>query len=277
MKLSYHTSHLLRKRRKGLNEIIYKLFDYWNTTTIARQVINKDIIEFIPSINGDIVEIGGNTSLQKLHSNGKYILLELEDSPDNDITANAECLPFQSNSVHGFICISVLEHTLNPNAVINEIWRCLRPGGKAFISVPWLFETHMAPKDYCRFSSFLLSKWFEKFKTIKLEPVNSYVGLLAHYFQKQILTRYLFGTWLFLLDLLLKPSFTWTTQINAHIQKPLEQYNENDFDMERWPNNIRCPLCAPIGKGRLIRDNSLLKCQDCGKAYSIIEKRVLFS
>ena len=276
MKLSYNTGYLSGKKRKGFNKLIYKLFDYWNMCSIARQAINKDIIEFIPSIHGDIVEIGGNRSLQNLHSSGKYILLEIEDSPNNDITANAESLPFLSSSVHGFICLSVLEHTLNPNAVIDEIWRCLTPGGKAFISVPWLFETHMGPKDYYRFSSFLLNQLFKKFKIIKLEPTNSYIGLLAHFFQKQILTRYLIGTWLLLLDELLKPNFTWTTQINAFIEKPMDTYNENNLNLDRWPNNIRCPLCAPLGKGRLSRDDPWFKCNDCDRVYSTIGKRIIF-
>lgn len=40
------------------------------------------------------------------------------------------------------LCISVLEHVLDPRAAIREIYRILRPGGLAVVSVPFLVAYH---------------------------------------------------------------------------------------------------------------------------------------
>lgn len=40
------------------------------------------------------------------------------------------------------LCISVLEHVLDPHAAIREIFRILRPGGVALVSVPFFVAYH---------------------------------------------------------------------------------------------------------------------------------------
>lgn len=61
--------------------------------------------------------------------------------------AVGEHLPFEDASFDGIICFEVLEHVQDPEAVVREFHRVLKPGGQAVISVPnkwWVFETHGA-------------------------------------------------------------------------------------------------------------------------------------
>ncbi len=53
--------------------------------------------------------------------------------------ANAKSLPFESNSFEKVICSEVLEHIHDYESVLKEIYRVLKSGGVAGISVPRFF------------------------------------------------------------------------------------------------------------------------------------------
>ena len=57
-----------------------------------------------------------------------------------DVAANLETLPFPDNSFDAALNIVVLEHTRNPQQVLNELGRTLRPGGRLLLIAPQLFE-----------------------------------------------------------------------------------------------------------------------------------------
>lgn len=75
-----------------------------------------------------------------------------------DVVADAMALPIADNSVDGVICEYLLEHLPNPRAVITEIQRVLRPGGQAYIAVPFVYPFHASPNDFYRWSGEGLKK-----------------------------------------------------------------------------------------------------------------------
>lgn len=80
-----------------------------------------------------------------------------------DIEANLnEKFPIESARFDTAICISVLEHLLEPQQALSETARILKPNGYLFLSVPWIFPYHGEPNDYFRYSGdclkYLLSK-----------------------------------------------------------------------------------------------------------------------
>ena len=52
------------------------------------------------------------------------------------LQADLMYLPLADRSFDTVICMEVLEHTLNPDQVLTEIWRVLRPGGALILSTP---------------------------------------------------------------------------------------------------------------------------------------------
>ena len=52
------------------------------------------------------------------------------------VQANLMSLPLADLSFDTVICMEVLEHTLNPDQVLAEFWRVLRPGGALILSTP---------------------------------------------------------------------------------------------------------------------------------------------
>jgi SAM-dependent methyltransferase len=71
-----------------------------------------------------------------------------------DIISDFETsLPIKSESVDGVLSAAVLEHVKDPVLHISEIYRVIKPGGKFFVIVPFLFPYHAAPGDYNRWTA----------------------------------------------------------------------------------------------------------------------------
>ena len=49
---------------------------------------------------------------------------------------NAEILPFKDHTFDKVFCSEVIEHTINPDKVIDEIYRVLKSGGRSVLSIP---------------------------------------------------------------------------------------------------------------------------------------------
>jgi len=217
----YNSGKFILKKENKQNVFYRKIKEYLSDVSIARQVLNRELPEFIKNTNGSIYDIGGySRELQSLVNNGQYLLIDIVDSGNIDILMDAEDMHFSDNTIDNFVCISVLEHTNNPEKIIDEIFRCLKKGGLFYFSVPFLFETHMEPCDFKRFTDFYLKNIFEKFRIIETTYVNGYFGLIAHFLQKVNLLKYTIGLFFYILELIYnKKTHKFTTQINYVLQK----------------------------------------------------------
>ena len=58
----------------------------------------------------------------------------------------------------GVVCLEVIEHVPDPARAIIEIARVLKPGGKAWVSMPFLYPLHNEPFDFQRYTEFGLRR-----------------------------------------------------------------------------------------------------------------------
>jgi len=122
-----------------------------------------------PTANGPVLEIGckyNDTGFKKFFKNQgiEYVGTDIEESgpidpfkPDKgqvdvvcDLTASKNPLP--KNHFDLVICCSVMEHVPNPWVMAEKISELVKPGGKLYIAVPWVWKYHGYPKDYYRFT-----------------------------------------------------------------------------------------------------------------------------
>lgn len=82
--------------------------------------------------------------------------------PGLDAQFDAHHLPFADESFGCVLSTEVLEHCEQPQRVIEEFARVLKPGGKLILSTRFIFPLHDAPYDYFRFTRYGLRKLCER-------------------------------------------------------------------------------------------------------------------
>src|SRR5438270_196048 len=55
--------------------------------------------------------------------------------------------PFADDEFDYLLCFETLEHVESPHEVLTELARVCRPGGRVFISIPWVPTTTFHPRD----------------------------------------------------------------------------------------------------------------------------------
>ena len=71
-----------------------------------------------------------------------------------DVTGSLLCLPFADASIETFLVTEVLEHCEDPWRAVREVARCLAPGGRLFVTSPFVWPWHGTSvyRDFWRFT-----------------------------------------------------------------------------------------------------------------------------
>jgi SAM-dependent methyltransferase len=77
---------------------------------------------------------------------------DIYHSPHLTLIADGHRLPFADQSVDGVWIQAVLEHVLDPQQVVAEIHRVLRPDGLVFADTPFMQQVHEGAYDFTRFT-----------------------------------------------------------------------------------------------------------------------------
>lgn len=132
----------------------------------------------------------------------EYIVTNIEvDKKDFDEYANILDLPYEDNSIDNFASIALLEHVPDPRKALNEVQRCLKPGGKVLLIVPAMFPRNPAPEEYFRFSPTALITMLDKCKILNNSCLGGIYTLNALYFRRPWLLKPV-GFLVYLFDIL---------------------------------------------------------------------------
>jgi SAM-dependent methyltransferase len=77
------------------------------------------------------------------------------------------------------LAIEVFEHLRNPAQAAAEIHRVLKPGGKALVTIPFMFHIHADPHDYQRLTKDGLMVVFEEFDTVQIQPFGGRLHVVS--------------------------------------------------------------------------------------------------
>ncbi len=120
----------------------------------------------IASASGLVLDIGAADKwiAKYLSPEVRYIALDYPATGHDlyrarpDVFSDAVQLPFRDGAFDGLICLEVLEHVPDPARVMMEISRVLKPDGRAWISMPFLYPLHDAPFDFQRYTEYGLRR-----------------------------------------------------------------------------------------------------------------------
>ncbi len=88
-----------------------------------------------------------------------------------DVVADPRALPFADESFDGVFLDGVLEHSVDPQQIVDEVHRVIRQGGVVYADTPFMLPVHGGAFDFQRFSPLAHRRLFAAFS-----PVNSGVS-----------------------------------------------------------------------------------------------------
>ncbi len=143
-----------------------------------------------------ILDVGcGIKPYRTLFSSPEYTGIDIaggghtDDAKTVDAFYDGLTIPYADQSFDTLICTQVLEHAHDPEILVAECARVLKPGGRAFFSMPFTYPEHEVPYDFRRFTRFEHDRLFRKngFTTVTITKTTGFAGTFA-----QLLVIWLF-------------------------------------------------------------------------------------
>ncbi len=188
-----------------------RLFDYR-----IRRDIRDALLAQLPLFHGTLLDVGcGRMPYRPLVTNPpsrveRYVGLDVEGSIDarRDITFDGRNIPLDDNSVDTAMATEVLEHCSEPDHLLREIRRVLKPEGLFFFTVPFLWPLHEVPHDFFRYTPYAMRSLLAQagFSAIELRVHAGWDASLAQ----------MLGLWLKYRGM--RP---WKRQLLSRLSKPL--------------------------------------------------------
>jgi SAM-dependent methyltransferase len=135
-------------------------------------------------IEGKIIDIGcGSMPYKKIFSNNcRYLGIDFKsysknssfqkNKPDYYFTNSylkTNNLPFKPSSFDATLSFQVLEHHKSPEKLFKEFIRITKNGGLVIISFPLIWPLHEEPRDYYRFTEYVIIEFAKKYHARILE------------------------------------------------------------------------------------------------------------
>jgi SAM-dependent methyltransferase len=136
---------------------------------------------------GRVADVGaGDSPYRELFGHTDYVAIDWSQSPHEgahevDIDASAAKIPVAAGAFDAALSTQVLEHVPDPAAVLGELHRIVKPGGRVFLTVPLVWELHELPHDYYRYTQLGLTHLLRSagFADVAVEPRNDCFTTLA--------------------------------------------------------------------------------------------------
>ncbi|MDD4900824.1 MAG: class I SAM-dependent methyltransferase [Patescibacteria group bacterium] len=131
---------------------------------LGSSAVGKSPKEAIKNVDPNKIILNLGSGIKRIRAD----VINVDFCPfDNvDIVADISDLPFADNSIDAVINEYVLEHLHNPEKVVGEMHRVMKPGAILYLTVPFVANFHSSPNDYYRWSKIGLKTLIKDFQEI---------------------------------------------------------------------------------------------------------------
>jgi SAM-dependent methyltransferase len=205
----------------------------------ARTAILESVKEESRLFYGTVLDVGcGFMPYKKLiEANpkvAKYIGMDLEQPAYYgqivpDLKWNGREIPLDDENVDCVMATEFLEHYAEPEIALREIRRVLKPNGRLFATVPFVWNLHEIPFDEYRYTPYSIERHFKNagFQEIKIKALGGWnlsfaqmIGMWVTFSKMRSVTR----------AVLKKMLFPFYALLIKTDQKP--------FEFDGWSNSM---------------------------------------
>lgn len=140
-----------------------------STEAVSRHtydVAARALIAAVSKTGGTILDCGAGAHDRWFDN---VIRTEIVPYEFTDCLATNQALPFRTGSFDAVFSLNVLEHVNDPWICAKEIIRVLKPGGIAYVVVPFLQPVHGYPDHYYNMTTSGLRRLFQEFGEVELQ------------------------------------------------------------------------------------------------------------
>ena len=152
--------------------------------------IDEAVVAFSAPIaaGARVLDAGAGESAYKSHfARQRYTGIDLGigdrewDYTNLDVMGDLAALPFATGAFDAALNIVTLEHVKEPQRVLTELARVLRPGGRLLLVVPHEWEVHQHPNDFFRYTKYGVEEFARTagFSVVSIMAGGGYFRLLA--------------------------------------------------------------------------------------------------
>lgn len=157
-----------------------------------RTSIFNALNQSLPRLQGNLLDIGcgkmpykeyilENSNVVKYNGLDIESALEYDGVVKPDFTWNGKIMPFENHTFDCAFGTEVLEHCPEPEIILKEVFRVLKPQGVFFFTVPFLWNLHEVPNDEYRYTPFSLERHLANsgFNDIEIKATGGWHASMA--------------------------------------------------------------------------------------------------
>lgn len=149
-------SQVKRASYSGASRVLKRLLSPEVKATKRNVLELKKLLTSLPK-PARLLVVGGGTignSMDLLYDDDRIQVFSFDIyvSPFVQFIADAHAMPLHDDFFDAVVIQAVLEHVLQPEAVVAEIWRVLKPDGLVYAETPFMQQVHEGAFDFTRFT-----------------------------------------------------------------------------------------------------------------------------
>jgi SAM-dependent methyltransferase len=179
----------------------------WHFQWLSAHFLNRDLRHWLPLLRGRVLDVGcGRRPYQALLSGADEVIsIDVAANPRADVRVAPDASwPFAKGSFDVVLMTQVMEYVDDVGTVMAEIHRVLKPGGRAVVSFPFLYNEHgmcdrlrlTARRTFAEFNVLAVVRQGGFGSTLTILTLNWLDTMLNHAYPLRLLRPLLLPVWL---------------------------------------------------------------------------------